>query len=43
MGAHQDLVQRAVVLMAAVMGTLLDGTFDTLVGMAIHNKSPPLI
>jgi hypothetical protein len=39
MGAYQDLVQRAIVLMAAVMGALLDGTFDTLVGMTVHNKS----
>ena len=36
MGAHQDLIQRAVVLMAAVMGALLDGTFNTLVGMTVH-------
>ena len=39
MGANQDLVQRAVVLMAAVMGALLDGTFDTLVCMTIHRKA----
>ena len=39
MGAHQDFIQRAVVLMAAVMGALLDGTFDTLVGMTVHIKS----
>ena len=39
MGAHQDLIQRAVVLVAAVMSTLLDGTFDTLVGMTVHKKA----
>ena len=39
MGAHQDLVQRTVVLVAAMVGTLLDGTFDTLVSMTIHRKA----
>ena len=39
MGAHQNLVQRTVVLVAAVMGALLDGTFDTLVCMTIHRKA----
>ena len=43
MGANQDLVQGAVVLVAAMMGALSDGTFDTLVSMAIHNERPPLI
>ena len=38
-GAHQDLVQRTVVLVAAVMGALLDGTFNTLVSMTIHRKT----
>ena len=38
MGAHQDLVQGAVVLTLAVVGTLLDGTLDRLVGIAIHNE-----
>ena len=38
-GANQDFVQRAVVLMAAVMGALLDGTFDTLVCVTVHKKS----
>ncbi len=38
-GAHQDTVQRAVVLRAAMMLALADGAFDALVGMAvtIHN------
>ena len=38
-GANQDFVQRTVVLVAAVMGALLDGTFDTLVCMTIHRKA----
>ena len=33
---HQDPVQRAVILTVAVIGTLLDGTLDTLVCVAIH-------
>ena len=36
MGAHQNLVQGAVVLTLAVVGTLLDRTLDALVGMAVH-------
>ena len=36
MGAHQDAVQRAVVLVLAVISALLDGAFDTLVGMTVH-------
>ena len=35
-GAHQDLVQRAVVLSVAVVSAGLDGAFDTLVGIAVH-------
>ena len=38
MGAHQDPVQRAVVLILAVVCTLLDGAFDTLVGVAVHGN-----
>jgi len=38
-GTHQNLVQRTVVLMTAVMGALLDGTFDALVSMAVHKKA----
>ena len=38
-GTHQDPVQRAVVLIVAVMGTLLNGTFDALVGVTIHSDS----
>jgi hypothetical protein len=37
MGAHQDLVQRAVVLGVAVIGTGLNGAFDALVGVAVHD------
>ena len=36
MSTHQDLVQGAVVLVSAVMGTLGNGTFDTLIGMTVH-------
>ena len=41
MSAHQNLVQRAVVLVLAVVGTVLDGTFDTLVCVVVHLKKPP--
>ena len=37
-GAHQNLVQRAVVLVLAVVCAVLDGTFDTLVGVVVHLK-----
>lgn len=37
-GADQDPLQRAVICIGAVMCALLDGTFDTLVGMAVHNS-----
>ena len=39
MGANQDLVQRAVVLMAAVMGALLDSAFDALVCVTVHKET----
>ena len=35
-GAYLDLVQRAVVLGVAVIGTGLDSAFDALVGVAVH-------
>ena len=35
-GTHQNLVQGAVVLVAAVMGALLDSTLDALVCMTVH-------
>ena len=38
MGAHQNLVQRAVVLVLAVVCAVPDGTFDTLVGVVVHLK-----
>ena len=38
-GAHHDLIQRAVVLLFPVMCTLVDGAFDGLVGMAVHSNS----
>ena len=36
MGTHQDPVQRAVVLILAVVSALLDGAFDALVCMTVH-------
>ena len=39
MGAYQNPVQRAVVLVLAMMGALLDGAFDTFVGMTVHSSS----
>ena len=36
MGAHQNLIQGAVVFVTAVVRALLDGAFDTLVGMTVH-------
>ena len=38
-GAHQNSVQGAVVLVLAVVSALLDGAFDTFVGMTIHRGS----
>ena len=38
-GAHQDPVQGTVVLVVAVIGTLLDGTGDALVCVAVHKNS----
>ena len=37
-GAHQNLVQRAVVLVLAVVCAVPDGTFNTLVGVVVHLK-----
>ena len=39
MGAHHDPVQGTVVGVLGVVGTLLDGTLDALVG--VHNELPP--
>ena len=36
-GAHQDPVQGAVVLVLAVVCALTDGAFDALVGMTVHD------
>ena len=36
MGAHQNAVQRTVVLGIAMVSTLLYSTLNTLVGMTIH-------
>lgn len=37
MGTHQDPLQRAVVCLITVMGTLVDGTLNALVCVAVHN------
>ena len=37
MSTHQNLIQRTVVLTLAVVCALLNGTFDALVGMAVHS------
>ena len=39
MGAHQDAVQRAVVLVLTVVCALMDGAFDALIGVAFHDIS----
>ena len=39
MGTYQDAVQGAVVLAVTVMCTLLNGTFNGLVGVTIHSDS----
>jgi hypothetical protein len=36
MGAHLDVVQSAVIRAAAMIGTLLNGAGDALVGVAVH-------
>jgi hypothetical protein len=41
MGTHQDPLQGTVVGIVTVIGTLGDGAFDTLVGMAAHCVPPP--
>ena len=38
MGTNHDLIQGAVVLGVAVVCAGLDGAFNALVGMAIHNR-----
>ena len=40
--ANQNPVQGAVVLVVAVMGALMDGALNALVGVIVHNKYPPL-
>ena len=39
MGAHQNVVQRTIVLGIAVISAGLDGTLDALVGLAVHDVS----
>ena len=38
-GTHQNPVQGAVILAAAVMGALMHGAFNGLVGVTIHNRN----
>ena len=38
MGAHQNVVQGAVVLGIAVVSAGLDGTLDALIGLAVHSS-----
>lgn len=38
-GAHHNVIQGAVILAAAVVGALLNGAFDGLVCMAIHDHN----
>ena len=38
MGTNQNSVQRAVVLVVTVISTLLNGTFDALVCIAVHSS-----
>ena len=38
MGAHQNPVQRAVVLGVAMVCAGLNSTFDALIGMAVHHE-----
>ena len=40
-GTHQNPIQRAVVLAVAVICALLNGAFDALICVAIHNVLPP--
>jgi hypothetical protein len=35
-GAHQNPIQGTVILLVAVISTLLNGTFDTLICLAVH-------
>ena len=39
MGAYQNGIQGAVVLGSAVVGALIYGTFDALVGVTVHKRS----
>ena len=39
MGTYQDAVQGTVILAVTMVGAGLYGTLNTLIGMAVHNKS----
>jgi len=40
-GTHQNPVQRTIVLVFTMMGTLVDSAFNTLVCVVVHNIHPP--
>ena len=42
MGAHQDPLQGAVVAGVGMVGALMDGALDALVGI-VHNETPPFL
>jgi hypothetical protein len=42
-GSHLDVIKRAVISGIAVIGTLLDGTGDALVCVAVHKNSSFLL
>ena len=42
-GTHQNPVQRAVVLILAMVCALLNSTLDTLIGMTVHKRKPPFV
>ena len=41
MGAHQNPVQGAVVLLVAVISALLYGAFNAAIGLIVHKTKPP--
>ena len=41
-GAHQNALQSAVVTGVGMVGALMDGALDALVGI-VHNETPPFL
>ena len=41
MGANLNRLQTAVILVLAVMGAVVDGALDALVGNVVHDSDPP--